>query len=580
MNKNLDTMRHSAAHVLASAIYKIFPDAKFGIGPDIENGFYYDFDLPRTLIPEDLPIIEKNMKELIKANLPFEKKEMKRDEAIAHFKKAKQQYKIELLEEMKDDKVTVYRCGDFVDLCKGPHVESTGEIKEFKLTHIAGAYWRGSEKNKMLQRIYGIAFETKENLKKHLKLLEEIKKRDHRKIGKELELFTFSEEIGKGLPLWLPKGNIIKEEIENWGKETEKAWGYVRVTTPHITKEKLYKISGHIPYYTDDLYAPFEIEDEKYYLKPMSCPHHHMIYKARKRSYKELPLRIAEYGTVYRYEDSGALYGLMRVRGITQNDAHIYCTKEQAKKEFLDVMKLHEFYYKKLGLEDYYIELALRDPANKKKYHGDEKMWEESEKMTREVLDKSKIPYIAKKGDAAHYGPKTDFIIKAVTGREFAISTNQLDLYMPKQFNLTYIDKDGKEKETVVIHRSPLGSHERFIGFLIEHFAGAFPLWLSPVQAAIIPVADAFNKYANKIKEEFEKNEIRVEINDKSESVGKRIRESEKQKIPYMIVVGEKEEKNDTITIRTRDKKEQKTLKVDKFIESAKIKINKKSLDL
>lgn len=584
-NKNkkvydIDLRRHSLAHILATAALEMFPDAKFGVGPNIENGFYYDFDLPRTLIPEDLPIIEEKMRKIINKNLPFERREISHKEATEHFDKASQKYKVEILAtEAKEPKVSVYKTDGFIDLCRGPHIDSTGEIdpESFKLTKIAGAYWRGDEKNKMLQRIYGVAFQSKKELQEYLKMQEEAEKRDHRKLGKDLELFDFSEEIGAGLPLWLPKGTIIRDELEKWAKEMEKNEGYQRVATPHITKSKLFYISGHLPHYAADMYSPFKIDEEEYYLKPMNCPFHHMIYKSKPRSYRELPLRLAEYGTVYRYERSGALSGLMRARGFTQNDSHIYCTMEQAKEEFLRVMKLHEIYYKKLGIKDYYMVLALRDPKDKEKYHGDDAMWKLAEKLTREAMDESKIPYKEEIGGAAFYGPKIDFIIQTVSIKEYAISTNQLDLYMGKRFGLEYTDKDGKKQTPAIIHRAPLGSHERFVAFLIEHYAGAFPAWLAPVQARILPISSEKHlDYAKKVYKELIDNDIRAELDESNETLGKKIRAAELQKIPYLLVNGDKEAENNSVAVRKRGSKNIETVEVKKFVEMIKKEIKEK----
>lgn len=425
-------------------------------------------------------------------------------------------YKIELIAELEKsgEKITLYESGKFLDLCRGGHVENPSkEIKYFKLLSVAGAYWRGSEKNAMLTRIYGTVFPTQKELDDYLSNLEEAKKRDHRRIGKELELFTISEEVGPGLVLWLPKGNIIKEEIENWAKETEKKWGYLRVTTPNITKGGLYVTSGHLPYYKDDMYPPMKLDDgEEYYLKPMNCPHHHMIYAARVRSYKELPLRLAEYGTCYRYEASGELFGLMRVRGFAQNDSHIYCTEEQAVDEFVSVMKLHEYYYKTLGIKGYHLVLSLRDPKNKKKYHGDEAMWKKAEELMRQACSKVDIPMVEDVGSAAFYGPKIDFVVRSSIGREFAISTNQIDLFMGKRFKLAYIDADGKEKTPVIIHRAPLGSHERFIGFLIEHWGGAFPSGFHPSRLRFFPSPKEISVMQRKFRKSFRKKTLGLRL--------------------------------------------------------------------
>lgn len=568
MQNKIDTLRHSTAHVLASAVFEMFPDAKFGIGPTIENGFYYDFDLPRTLIPEDLPILEKKMKDIIKANLPFERKEIPREEAIKLFTKANQPYKVELIKKLEDEKVSIYKTGNFVDLCRGPHIDSTGEIRNYKLTHIAGAYWCGKESNPMLQRIYGTAFENSKELRKHLHNLEEAKKRDHRKLGKELELFMFSREIGPGLPIWLPKGSIIKEELEKWGKETEEKWNYDRISTPIMTKRKLFEISGHIPYFEEEMYKVKVPGDKKeeYFLKPMNCPSAHIVYKSKLRSYKDLPVRLAEYGKVLRYENQGALNGILRPREFTQNDAHIYCSEEQTIDIFVEIIDLHRYYYDTLGLKDYYIVLELRDPKNKDKYHGDEEMWKKSEKYSIEAIDKAGIKYVVKNEGAAHYGPKMDFKIRSVIGTEYGISTNQIDFYTPKRFGLTYIDKDGKEKPIIVLHRAPLGSDERFVGFLIEHYAGAFPLWLSPVHVRILPISEKFKKYADKVLKQLREKKIRAEIDDSEESLGKKIRNAEKGKVPYMLIIGEKEEKGETVSVRSYKEKDLGAIKITELL--------------
>lgn len=554
---HLEHLRHSTAHLFAAAVLNLWPDTKLTIGPAIENGFYYDFDFgSHKISEEDFPKLEQKMHELVKNWKSFEKIEVSEQEAKEKVKG--NPYKEELITDIvaKGEPITFYKSGDFEDLCRGGHCQHPSEeIKHFKLLSVAGAYWRGSEKNKMLTRIYGTAFTKQEELDKYLWQQVEAKKRDHRKIGQEMDLFTFSDNVGPGLPLWMPKGTIIREEIENWAKETEKKLGYVRVSTPHIAKHNLFEISGHLPYYKDDMYSPMDIEGEEYYLKGMNCPMHHMIYKARPKSYKDLPLKLAEYGTVYRHELSGTLYGLMRVRSLCQNDAHIYCTREQAEEEFLNVIKLHEYYYNTLGLtkDDYYIVLSLPDESKRDKYHGDKQMWDDAEKMMRSAIEKSGIRYEEDPGGAAFYGPKIDFNIKSVTGRVFGISTNQLDLYMPTRFNLSYIDKDGSEKLCVVIHRAPLGSHERFVGFLIEHFAGKFPLWLAPVQLMLIPIADRHLETANKMAEQLKNVDIRVEVDGRSETLQARIREATLQKVPFMGIIGDKEIENTSISLRSRD---------------------------
>lgn len=553
-------LRHSAEHVLHMSMQELYPDLKKVMGPPIENGFYFDFDEDAKISTEEFEKVEKLMKEIIEADLPIIRHEVTQEEAKQIFKN--NPYKLATIEDIKDrgEKITLYSIGTEgqkhydLDLCAGPHVDSTGKIKAFKLLSVAGAYYKGDEKNKMLQRIYGTAFDTQEALDKHLWQLEEARKRDHRKIGAEMELFSFSEEVGPGLPLWAPKGAIIREELENWAKETEKEWDYQRVSTPHIAKHTLFEISGHLPYYKDDMYAPMIIDEEEYYLKAMNCPHHHMIFKSRPRSYRELPLRYAEYGMVYRYEQSGALFGLMRVRSLCQNDAHIYVSEDQAEEEVLSVLKMHEFYYQKLGLtkEDYFMVFALPSEEKRDKYHGDKEMWDKSERIMRAAMERSGIRIVEDIGGAAFYGPKIDFNIKAVTGREFAISTVQLDLYMPTRFNLNYTDKDGSEKLCAVIHRAPLGSHERFVGFLIEHFGGAFPTWLAPVQVKIIPIGEKHIDYAMELHKKFRSLDIRAEMDDRSETMQAKIRDAQMQKIPYMIILGDKEVEAKNISIRTR----------------------------
>jgi threonyl-tRNA synthetase len=558
-------IRHTAEHVLTMAMMKLWPDKIIpAMGPAIETGFYFDFDKSDDFVlsETDLPNIEKEMSRIIKQNLPMTRVVV--DEVRARELFADNPYKLEWIEEAvkNGDEITVYWLGEmdsdngFVDLCAGPHAKSSGEIKAFKLLSIAGAYWHGDEKNKMLTRVYGTAFETREELDKYVWQLEEAKKRDHRKIGEEMDLFHFDESIGKGLPIWLPKGNIIKEELENWAKETETKWGYDRVTTPIITKEDLFYTSGHLPLYKDSMYAPIEIEDENYYIKPMNCPFHHKAFGARPKTYRDLPVKMAEYGWCHRYEDSGSLFGLMRVRSMQMNDAHIYVQKERAVEEFVEVIKLHEYYYKILGIDNYEMELALRDPSKMDKYHGDESDWQEAEQMTIEAMEKSGVPYKIVHTGAAFYGPKMDFQIYSSIGRQFTASTNQLDLYMGKRFGLQYVDRDGSMKTPVIIHRAPLGTHERFIGFLIEHFGGAFPLWLSPVQIAVLPISEKVHDYASKVVEQMKSLGIRVDYRDEAESLGKKIRNAEKAKTPYMLVIGEKEAEAGQVSVRARGQKD------------------------
>lgn len=574
----LDSLRHSAAHLLAAAVLELYPNAKRTIGPSIENGFYYDFDFGDIKISDDdLLIIEERMHQIVKSWNSFEKQEVTTDEAKRTYKD--NEYKLELIEEFSTEgkNLTFYNSGNYSDLCRGGHIDNpSSELIHFKLLSIAGAYWRGSEKNKMLTRIYGTAFSSEQELKDYLNLLELAKKNDHRKLGQELGLFTISDQVGPGLVLWMPNGNIIKEEIEKWAKETEEKWGYKRVTTPNITKSNLYYTSGHLPYYKDDMYPPMILDNnEEYFLKPMNCPHHHMIFKAEQHSYKDLPLRLAEYGTCYRYEGSGELFGLMRVRGFAQNDSHIYCTEEQAVKEFVDVMKLHEYYYKELGINEYHLVLALRDPENKKKYHGDEKMWAKAEKLMREAVSQLDIPMVEEIGSAAFYGPKIDFVIHSKIGREFAISTNQIDLYMGERFGLKYIDNSGKEQTPVIIHRAPLGSHERFIGFLIEHFGGNFPTWLSPLQVKVLPISDKHLTYVKEITDSLKNVGIRVELDEKAETLGAKIRNAQSQRVPYMLIVGDKEVESKTVSIRTRSGENKDSMQISKFIDIIKDEIEK-----
>lgn len=553
-------LRHSAEHVMHTAIEQMFKGAKKVMGPSIEGGFYGDFDYEGKITEDDLIKIEELMQEIIDAKLPLEIRKISIEEAKELFSANK--YKLELIEEFSSEgkDLTICELGNSdtkfhdVDLCAGPHVKNTSDIKAFKLLSLAGAYWRGNEKNKMLTRIYATAFNDKKDLDEHLARLEEIKKSDHRVIGKALELFISSEEVGPGLPLWLPNGTVIKEELEKWGKETEDKWGYKRVSTPFMTKRALFEISGHVPYFENEMYkvqVPGE-DKEEYYIKPMNCPFHHMIYKSKIRSYKDLPLRLAEYGTVARYEDRGSINGILRSRAFVQNDAHVYCTEEQAVDVFVEILNLHKYYYDILGLKDYSIVLGLRDPSKKDKYHGDEEMWLKAEKLSREAMEKFGIEYQAEDEGAAHYGPKMDLKIKSAIGNEYAVSTNQIDLFMPKKFNLTYVDQDGQEKFVVVQHRAPLGSSERFVGFLTEHFAGNFPVWLAPLQVKIIPIGEKHIEQAQKLEKELKDIGIRVETDARSETMQSKIRDAQMFKVPYMIILGDKEAQNDTVSVRLR----------------------------
>ncbi|MFE6355536.1 threonine--tRNA ligase [Streptomyces rochei] len=591
----LTVLRHSTAHVLAQAVQQLWPEARLGIGPPIENGFYYDFDVERPFQPEDLERVEQRMKEIIKSGQRFCRREFP-DREAARAELAKEPYKLELVDlkgdvdaaeamEVGGSDLTIYdnldaRTGDvcWSDLCRGPHLPSTRLIPAFKLLRNAAAYWRGSEKNPQLQRIYGTAWPTRDELKSHLAALEEAAKRDHRRIGEELDLFAFNKEIGRGLPLWLPNGAIIRDELEDWARKTERKLGYKRVVTPHITQEDLYYLSGHLPYYAEDLYAPIDIDGEKYYLKPMNCPHHHMVYKARPHSYRDLPYKVAEYGTVYRFERSGQLHGMMRTRGFSQNDAHIYCTADQAKDQFLEVMRMHADYYRTLGISDFYMVLALRDSANKDKYHDDEQMWEDAERITREAMEESDIPFQIDLGGAAHYGPKVDFMIRAVTGKEFAASTNQVDLYTPQRFGLTYHDSDGTEKPVVVIHRAPLGSHERFTAYLTEHFAGAFPVWLAPEQVRIIPIVEELTDYAEEVRDMLLDADVRADVDAGDGRLNAKVRAAVTRKIPLVVVVGRREAEQRTVTVRDRSG-EETPMSLEKFVAHVTGLIRTKSLD-
>ncbi|MCX6763990.1 MAG: threonine--tRNA ligase [Candidatus Moranbacteria bacterium] len=579
--EKIEILRHSTAHVLAAAVLGMFPEAKFGMGPAVENGFYYDFDLPRTLIPEDLEILENKMKEIIKANIKFEQADASIEEAENDFKELGQSYKVELIRDLKEEghkKVCIYRAGIFVDLCSGPHLDYTGEIPAdaFKLTRISGAYWKSDEKNKQLQRIYGVAFESKKDLDEYLRSMEDAKERDHRKIGKELKLFHIDENVGKGLPLWMPKGAAIRQVLQRFIEDEETKRGYLRTYTPVIGNVKLYKISGHWDHYKNDMYPPIKIDDEEYILRPMTCPHQFMIYKAEQHSYRELPLRYAELAEMYRKEKSGELSGLMRVMGFTLNDAHIFCTPEQLEKEFLDVLDLIQFSLKALGInKEVSFRASLRD-KEKSKYLNNDKLWDESEKILTDILDKAGIKYEVGVGEAAFYGPKADIQIKNVLGKEETIITMQIDLNSAERFDLFYIDQSGKKQRPVIIHRSAIGCIERTMAFLIEHYAGAFPVWLSSVQVIIIPVSEKFNEYGEKIFEELKNKDIRAEIDKSSESLGKRIREAEKQKIPYILVVGEKEEKAESVAVRMRENKKQEVMKIKEFIEKIEKEIKEK----
>lgn len=572
--EGLEVFRHSTAHILADAVMQLFPYAKLTIGPVVDEGFYYDID-HEPFTPEDLPKIEEKMKEIIKANHKFERKEISKKEALELFRD--NIYKTEMIQELDDDSITIYQHGKFVDLCRGPHVQSTGQIKAVKLTKLAGAYWRADAKNKMLQRIYGISFADKKDLNQYLDMIEEAKKRDHKKIGKELELFMISDMIGKGLPVWLPNGEFIKKQIEKFAIETEEKYGFIRVSTPHLAKEELFLTSGHLPHYKDSMYPPMKMDDGTYYLKAMNCPMHHLIFDHKTRSYRELPLRIAEYGTVYRNELSGTLSGLLRVRMLSMNDAHIYCTKEQIGQEIESVIKMIKEYYEIFGLKDYYFRLSLWDPENKDKYVNEPSNWEYSEEILRNILRKLDVPFTEAKDEAAFYGPKIDIQFKTVLGREETMSTVQLDFVAKTRFKLKYADENGRENpEVFVIHRAPLSTHERFIAFLIEHYAGRFPLWLNPRQVTVLSVSDKSNEYAQQIYDKLLNAGFKVELDLRTESIPKKVRDAQLKQINYILVCGEKDQAAKIVTPRTREGEVQEGIKIDKFIEKLEKEVREK----
>ena len=549
-----DTLLHSTAHLMAQAVKALYPDAKITIGPTIENGFYYDFDVDVPFSDEILETIEKKMKELAKSSQEIHRQEMSAGDAGKLFSDMGESYKVEIIEQIDpNDVISTYKQTDFTDLCRGPHVSNTAKIKHFKLLSTSGAYWRGDENNKMLQRIYGTVFSSKDALKTHLNNLEEAKKRDHRKLGKELKLYTFDEEIGPGLPLWLPNGAVMVEELEQLAKATERSAGYDQVRTPHLTKGKLYEKSGHLKHYKDSMYPAMDVDGMEYYVKPMNCPHHHKIYASTPRSYRDLPVRLAEYGTCYRYEKSGQLFGLMRVRSLQMNDAHIYCTKEQFKEEFLAVCRMYLQYFDIFGIKKYSMRLSLHDQEGLgKKYVNEPELWIETEQWVREALLEGELEFEEVPGEAAFYGPKIDVQVWSAIGKEFTLATNQVDFSVPVKFNLAYTDEDGLDKIPLCIHRAPLGTHERFIGFLIEHFGGNFPLWLAPVQAMVLPVSDKVIDYAHHVVKSLKHAGIRARLNDRADKIGSKIRQAELEKINVMLIVGEKEAKDNTVSVRRR----------------------------
>lgn len=563
------TFWHSTAHLMAEAIESMFPGVKFWVGPPVDNGFYYDIDLgDRSINEEDLRRLEVKMAELARQNNVFLRKEVPKAEAQAYFEEKGDQYKLDLLQNLEDGTITFYTQGAFTDLCRGPHIPHTGLIKAFKLTNIAGAYWKGDEKNKMLTRVYGVSFPSQKELDEYLALLEEAKKRDHRKLGKELSIYTMDDDVGQGLIMWMPNGTIIIEELEKLAKETEEDAGYLRVVTPHIAKESMYLTSGHLPYYADSMYPPMEVDGEKYYLKAMNCPHHHKIFAAEPKSYRDLPYRIAEYGTVYRYEQSGELFGLMRVRCMHMNDAHIYCTKEQFEQEFRAVNDMYLKYFKIFGVDKYVMRLSLHSPDKLgKKYVNEPELWIETEAMVRQVLIDSGIPYVEVQDEAAFYGPKIDVQIYSVIGREFTLATNQVDFSQGRSFKLQYQSADNQSETPLIIHRAPLGTHERFIGFLLEHYAGKLPVWLAPQQVKILPISDKFMDYAETVRKQLKAAGVRVSIDDRHEKIGKKIRDTELLRVPYMLVIGEKEVNEGKISIRRQGKGDSGAVPVAEFIQ-------------
>src|ERR1700743_3116162 len=563
------TFWHSSAHLLAEAVESLFPGAKFWVGPPVDGGgFYYDMDLGgRQITEEELRKLEVKMAELAKQTEAFRRREISKAEAIKYFADKGDEYKLDLLENLQDGNITFYTQGAFTDLCRGPHIPNTGFIKAIKLTNIAGAYWKGDEKNKQLTRLYGVTFPSQKELDEYLQMIEEAKKRDHRKLGKGLGIFTCDEQVGPGLPLWMPNGAVIIEQLEKLAKETEERAGYKRVVTPNIGKESLYITSGHLPYYEESMFPPMELEGVKYYLKSMNCPHHHKIFAAEQKSYKDLPYRLAEYGTCYRYEQSGELFGLMRVRCLHMNDAHIYCTKEQFFDEFKAVNDLYLKYFKIFGIDKYVMRFSVHEPSKLgKKYIDEPGLWKETEALVRDVLIRTKTPYIEVPDEAAFYGPKIDVQIWSAIGREFTLATNQVDFNRGNKFKLHYPTQDNQAETPLIIHRAPLGTHERFIGFLLEHYAGKFPVWLAPLQVKILPISDKSLEYAQSLLVSLKNADIRVEVDDRSEKIGKKIRDTELARVPYMLVVGEKEMNDQKVAVRRQGKGDLGVQTIDQFI--------------
>jgi threonyl-tRNA synthetase len=562
------TFWHSSAHLLAEALEALYPGVKFGIGPAIDSGFYYDIDLgEHKFSSDDFAKLEAKMLELARQENAYVRKEVSKAEALEYFTQKGDPYKLELIQDLTDGEITFYEQGNFTDLCRGPHLPNTGFIKAVKLLNLAGAYWRGDEKNKQLTRIYGITFPKKSELDAHMLMLEEAKKRDHRLLGKELEIFAFDDDIGPGLPLWLPKGAAIIELLEGFAKKTEKDAGYMRVKSPHIAKESLYIKSGHLPYYKDSMFPPMELDGVNYYLKAMNCPHHHKIFAATPKSYRDLPVRYAEYGTCYRYEQTGELFGLMRVRSLQMNDAHIYCTKAQFEAEFKAVNELYLKYFKVFGIDKYVMRFSKHDPKKLgQKYINSPELWKETEDMVRSVLVNANIPFVEVEDEAAFYGPKIDIQVYSAIGREFTLATNQVDFAQAERFDLYFINEKSEKERPLIIHRAPLSTHERFIGFLLEHYAGKFPLWLNPEQVIVLPISEKFQEYSEKLLNVLKKHDIRALIDDRSEKTGKKIRDAELKRVPLMLIIGEKEQTDNTVTIRKQGGEDLGSMSVEAFV--------------
>lgn len=574
-----NTFWHSSAHLLAEAVEALYPGVKFWVGPALDKGFYYDMDLgDRQLSEEDLKRVETKMNELARQQQPYIRKEISKDDAIRYFTEKSDEYKLDLLSNLEDGNITFYTQGGFTDLCRGPHIPDTGFIRAIRLTSVSGAFWKGDERNKMLTRVYGVSFPNQKELDEYLLMVEEAKKRDHRKLGRELGIFTFDDEVGPGLPLWMPNGTVIIEELEKLAKQTEEKAGYKRVITPHIAKESLYLTSGHLPYYKDSMFPPMELEGVRYYLKAMNCPHHHKIFAAEPRSYKDIPLRLAEYGTCYRYEQSGELFGLMRVRCLHMNDAHIYCTKDQFYEEFRAVNDMYLKYFKIFGIEKYVMRFSVHEPSKLgEKYIDEPVLWKETEALVRDVLVKTNTPFVEVPDEAAFYGPKIDVQIWSAIGREFTLATNQVDFAQGKRFRLEFTNRENQPETPLIIHRAPLGTHERFIGFLLEHYAGKFPTWLAPLQVKILPISEKFSPYAQTILGKLKKADIRADIDDRSEKIGKKIRDTELAKVPYMLVIGEKEVAQDRVSVRRQGKGDMGSVDPEEFIGSLLAEIENKA---